>query len=107
MSDHTTAQMPPLSDAIKETTRRYVAANPRSQAKFEEATQYLPGADTRTVNHYDPFPITIVRGKGSNLFDLDGNTYTDFLGDYTAGLYGHSHPTICAAIVEWGLRACV
>ena len=100
MSDHTTVQMPSLSDAIKETTRRYVAANPRSQAKFEEATQYLPGADTRTVNHYDPFPITIVRGKGSNLFDLDGNTYTDFLGDYTAGLYGHSHPTICAAIVE-------
>ena len=31
---------------------------------------------------------------------LDGREYVDFLGDYTAGLYGHSDPIIAAAIAE-------
>src|SRR5207249_10399518 len=30
--------------------------------------------------------------------DADGHEYTDFLGEYTAGLYGHSHPVIVEAI---------
>ena len=45
-----------------------------------------------------PFPLTIVGGEGCRLRDLDGHTYADFLGEYTAGLYGHSHPVIQAAI---------
>src|SRR5581483_205721 len=32
--------------------------------------------------------------------DADGHEYVDFLGEYTAGLYGHSHPVIVAAIQE-------
>ena len=40
----------------------------------------------------------MVRGEGARLFDLDGHAYLDFLGEYTAGLYGHSHPVIQAAV---------
>src|SRR4029079_16134575 len=32
------------------------------------------------------------------LWDLDGAEYIDFLGEYTAGIYGHSHPVIRAAV---------
>src|SRR5262249_52345148 len=38
------------------------------------------------------------RGEGAYLTDVDGHTYADFLGEYTAGLYGHSHPVIVEAI---------
>src|SRR5439155_1047728 len=44
------------------------------------------------------FPLTIVRGEGARLTDADGNVYVDFLGEYTAGLYGHSHPVLVQAI---------
>src|SRR4051812_4334365 len=47
-----------------------------------------------------PFPLTIVRGNGARIWDADGHDYLDFLGEYTAGLYGHSHPVILAAIRE-------
>jgi glutamate-1-semialdehyde 2,1-aminomutase len=47
-----------------------------------------------------PFPLTIVRGDGARLLDVDGHVYVDFLGEYTAGLYGHSHPVIAEAIRE-------
>jgi glutamate-1-semialdehyde 2,1-aminomutase len=58
----------------------------------------MPGGNTRTVVHIDPFPLTIVRGEGARLIDADGHEYVDFLGEYTAGLYGHSHPAIVGAI---------
>ena len=58
----------------------------------------MPGGNTRTVLHYAPFPIGIARGEGCRLWDLDGAEYVDFLGEYTAGIYGHSHPKIRAAV---------
>jgi len=45
-----------------------------------------------------PFPLTVVRGEGCRLWDADGHEYIDVLGEYTAGIYGHSHPVIRAAI---------
>jgi glutamate-1-semialdehyde 2,1-aminomutase len=87
-----------LEDALAEAEERYVAANPNSRARQAEAARHLPGANTRSVLFYAPFPVTMVRGEGARLFDLDGHAYVDFLGEYTAGLYGHSHPVIMAAI---------
>ena len=60
----------------------------------------MPGGNTRSVIHVPPFPLTIVRGEGARLTDADGHVYVDFLGEYTAGLYGHSHPVILEAIRE-------
>jgi glutamate-1-semialdehyde 2,1-aminomutase len=47
-----------------------------------------------------PFPLTIVRAEGARIWDADGHVYVDFLGEYTAGLYGHSHPVIVEAITK-------
>jgi glutamate-1-semialdehyde 2,1-aminomutase len=58
----------------------------------------MPGGNTRTVLHYAPFPLAMARAQGCRLWDVDGREYIDFLGDYTAGLYGHSHPAIRAAL---------
>jgi glutamate-1-semialdehyde 2,1-aminomutase len=78
--------------------RRYVARNPESLRLHEERCRYMPGGNTRSVIHVDPFPLTIVRGEGARIVDADGHEYLDFLGEYTAGLYGHSHPVIVQAI---------
>ncbi len=32
------------------------------------------------------------------MWDLDGHEYVDFLSEFTAGLYGHSHPAIRRAL---------
>ena len=58
----------------------------------------MPGGNTRTTIHQPPFPLTIVRGEGARLTDADGHEYVDFLGEYTAGLYGHSNAVIVDAI---------
>jgi glutamate-1-semialdehyde 2,1-aminomutase len=78
--------------------RRYVERNPESLRLHERRARSMPGGNTRTVIHQPPFPLTIVRGEGARLTDADGHVYVDFLGEYTAGLYGHSHPVIVEAI---------
>ncbi|MDA0169887.1 aminotransferase class III-fold pyridoxal phosphate-dependent enzyme [Solirubrobacter taibaiensis] len=83
-----------MSDAIA----RYIAANPASAARTKRAAASLPGANTRSVLHFDPFPLAFERAEGAYLYSLDGARYTDFLGEFTAGLYGHSHPVILDAI---------
>src|SRR5690606_28623523 len=86
--------------AVADVEAPYIAANPRSKARFEAAARTMPGGNTRTILHYDPFPLGIVKGEGASLTDLDGHSYVDFLGEYTAGLYGHSEPAILEAIRE-------
>lgn len=72
--------------------------NPKSKAIFERATKSLPGGNTRSVLYYHPFPLSISRAEGAKLYDVDGHSYVDLLGEYTAGLYGHSDPVIINAI---------
>ena len=89
-----------LDGALAEAVERYVSANPASAARYEEACRSLPGGNTRTVLFYEPFPLAMAKGEGARLRDLDGHEYRDFLGEYTAGLYGHSHPRILAEVRE-------
>ncbi|HUA76525.1 MAG TPA: aminotransferase class III-fold pyridoxal phosphate-dependent enzyme [Acetobacteraceae bacterium] len=87
-----------LDSALAETREAYVARNPKSFARFLEATAVMPGGNTRSVLFYAPFPVALARGEGAALWDLDGARYIDFLGEYTAGIYGHSHPVIRRAV---------
>lgn len=89
-----------LERAIKDARSRYVAANPRSKEADKYAGKFMPGGNTRSVLHYDPFPLTMVRGEGADLIDLDGHRYADFLCEYSAGLFGHSDQIIRAAVHE-------
>jgi len=85
---------------LTEAEARYVAANPESRRLHEQRTRFMPGGNTRTTIHQPPFPLTIARGEGARITDVDGHEYIDFLGEYTAGLYGHSNPVILETIRE-------
>ena len=87
-----------IAAALAEAQEHYRAANPKSLAQYAEACAVLPGGNTRSAIFVEPFPLTMVRGEGSCLWDLDGHEYVDFLSEFTAGLYGHSHPLIRRAI---------
>jgi len=87
-----------IDAALTEAKEAYVAHNPKSFARYVEATAVMPGGNTRTVLFYPPFPLAMERAEGCRLWDMDGAEYADFLGEYTAGLYGHSNPVIRAAI---------
>jgi len=78
---------------------RYSRQNPMSLQRWKFATTSMPGGNTRTVLFFDPFPLCMDRAEGAVLFDVDRHQYYDLLGEYSAGIYGHSHPLIKEAII--------
>lgn len=81
---------PDLKLALAKAHTEYLTKNPESKRFFEKSLSVLPGGNTRTVIHANPFPLTFSQGKGNTLFTVDGDSYIDFLNEYSAGLYGHS-----------------
>ncbi|EMD91631.1 hypothetical protein COCC4DRAFT_128612 [Bipolaris maydis ATCC 48331] len=89
-----------VSGALEAAKQRFAKRNPVSLKLHEEASKRLPGGNTRSVLHTAPFPIFLKTGKGYQVTSEDGHTYTDLVGEFTAGLYGHSHPVIQSALIE-------
>ena len=89
-----------VDTALALARERYAAKNPNSRLANQRAQAVMPGGNTRSVLHFDPFPLTMVKGIAAQLFDLDGHSYIDFVGEFSAGLFGHSNPVIKSAIRE-------
>lgn len=87
-----------LDHALADAHARYAAARPNSAEIHARARSAMPGGNTRTVLFYTPFPTAMQRGEGARLWDVDGREYVDFLGEYTAGLFGHSEQRILSAV---------
>jgi glutamate-1-semialdehyde 2,1-aminomutase len=100
-----------LGPALAALERRYRERTPRSADAFASACAVLPGGNTRSNLHLDPYPVVLVHAEAGVLVDVDGNEYDDFNNDYTVAVLGHSHPRIAAAVhaqlsrgMSWGGR---
>ena len=49
-------------------------------------------------NNYGTPAITLVKGKGLVVKDIEGNTYLDFLGGIATNILGHAHPNVVNAV---------
>jgi acetylornithine/LysW-gamma-L-lysine aminotransferase len=49
-------------------------------------------------NMYQRFPVTIERGQGAKLYDINGKEYIDCMGGYGVALVGHRNPRVVAAL---------
>ena len=83
----------------------YRARTPRSAELFERATASIPGGSTRTTVFNPPYPPYMARGEGLRTWDVDGNEYRDFLGNYTSLILGHAHPAVVEAVTAQVRRA--
>jgi glutamate-1-semialdehyde 2,1-aminomutase len=85
-----------IETAVLRAEQAYVAANPLSRARHERAAGVLPGGHSRQTLFFAPFPLTIGGGRDARITDLDGHEYLNLVGDYAAGVYGHT----CAPIQQ-------
>ncbi|WP_270936747.1 aspartate aminotransferase family protein [Falsiroseomonas oryzae] len=89
-----------LDDALAEARESYARRRPNSLARHLDAAEVMPGGNTRSVLFHGPFPFTATGGEGCRIEDADGLTYVNMAGEYTAGLFGASHPAIRAAVLR-------
>ena len=87
-----------LDRAVLQARQTYAAARPVSSEWTDRANSVMPGGNTRSVLQFSPFPFRVERAEHQYLWDVDGHRYLDLLGNYTAGLLGHSpQPVLTAA----------
>jgi glutamate-1-semialdehyde 2,1-aminomutase len=89
-----------IARALAAAEARYTTRHPNSARLHANAVRHMPGGNTRTAIYYSPFPLTWASGSGNRLTDVDGLSYLDLLGEYSAGLYGHSNPIVQAALKQ-------
>jgi glutamate-1-semialdehyde 2,1-aminomutase len=74
----------------------------RSARLYADAKKHIPGgvnSPARSWRAVGGEPVFIARGKGSRIWDADGNEYIDYVGSWGPLILGHAHPQVVAAIV--------
>lgn len=74
-----------------------------SRSAFEEAKLYIPGGVNSPVRAFKSVgltPIYIDRGEGSRVYDIDGNSFIDYVGSWGPLIMGHAHPEVVEALQE-------
>jgi len=90
------------SARVKElTTReeeRFRKARPRSHTLWNQAREVMPRGVPSSFQDAAPQPVFVERGKGSRVWDVDGNEYVDFHNGFGVMVVGHAHPKIVEAV---------
>jgi len=76
---------------------------PLSEAWHERAKRLIPGGVSSPVRAFSAVggvPRYFVRGKGSRIFDVDGNEYIDLVGSWGPMIVGHAHPHVVERVIE-------
>jgi glutamate-1-semialdehyde 2,1-aminomutase len=74
-----------------------------SASAFEEAKKFIPGGVNSPVRAFKSVgltPLFIERGEGARVFDIDGNSYLDYVGSWGPLIVGHAHPEVIEAIKQ-------
>jgi glutamate-1-semialdehyde 2,1-aminomutase len=97
----TTAREVPTSrvgELIAGEEEKFRRARPRSRQLWTEAREVLPRGVPSSFQDSAPQPVFIERGKGSRIWDVDGNEYVDFHNGFGVMVVGHAHPKIVEAV---------
>jgi len=73
---------------------------PRSKQAYEKAKTLFPAGVSYKIRFIEPYPFCVTNAEGSKLFDIDGNTYTDYWCAHFALILGHRHPKVVEAVKE-------
>ena len=75
----------------------------QSQKLFNHAQLLIPGgvnSPVRAFRSVGGTPPFIRRGRGSQIWDADGNVYIDYVGSWGPLIAGHAHPEVIKAVQQ-------
>ena len=75
----------------------YRTESPGSQEQFDRDCKSMPGG-AKGAYYYAPYPLTMQRGEGCYLYDIDERRRVDFANHHTGQILGHNNPAVNAAV---------
>ncbi len=73
----------------------------KSVIEFGKANSFIPGGVNSPVRAFKSVnlnPVYISHGRGSKIYDIDGNEYIDFVSSWGPLILGHANPKVVSAI---------
>jgi glutamate-1-semialdehyde 2,1-aminomutase len=80
--------------------KRFEERTVHSKRIFDRAKVNAPFGVHSSYRYSDPYPLYFSRAKGTSLWDVDGNRYTDYNMGFGVLVAGHAHPLVAKAIRE-------
>ena len=77
----------------------------KSEELYKIALDLMPGGVNSPVRAFGSVgrnPLFIDHAKGSRVYDVDGNSFIDYVCSWGPGILGHAHPEVIEAVI----RAC-
>jgi len=103
-----TVAQPIATERVVELTareeERFRSKRQRSDELWKQAKQFIPRGVPSSFQDAAPQPVFVDHGKGSRVWDVDGNEYVDFHNGFGVMVVGHAHPSIVKAINERAAR---
>ena len=93
-----------ITQLVEEQEKIFVDRQPRSAELTARALGSLAGGATSSWMIARPQTVWLTHGRGSKIYDADGNEYVDLHGGYGVGLIGHDHPAFVRAVSERATR---
>src|SRR3990170_2896314 len=72
-----------------------------SKRIMKKALGLMPGgvnSPVRALKAVGGNPLFIKKAKGSKIYDVDGNSYIDYIGSWGPMILGHAHPKVTSAL---------
>jgi len=62
--------------------------------------ELMQGARQYLMDTYARYPLALVRGQGTKVYDVEGREYLDFLAGVAVNVLGHCHPKVTLALQQ-------
>ncbi|HVX02803.1 MAG TPA: aminotransferase class III-fold pyridoxal phosphate-dependent enzyme, partial [Nitrososphaera sp.] len=80
--------------------RHYRAKTAKSKGLYVRSEKLFPGGISHNIRYFEPYPFFANAARGKNLFDVDGNKYTDYWMGHWALILGHSPAPVASALAR-------
>jgi glutamate-1-semialdehyde 2,1-aminomutase len=80
--------------------RIYESKTPKSKDFYFRSIKVFPGGINHNIRFFEPYPFFTNRACGKHLYDIDGNTYTDYWMGHWALILGHSPKSVVENLCE-------
>jgi glutamate-1-semialdehyde 2,1-aminomutase len=87
-----------LASLREKVFRAYVDKTPKSKQIYERACRSLLGGVCSSTRFFPPYPFHMTHGRGSKIYDVDGNEYIDCFLSAGPLILGHCHPEVMDAV---------
>jgi len=87
-----------MSTIYEAESKKFRQRTKRSERIYKESIDVTPFGVHSNYRYSEPYPVYFSKGKGSSIWDVDGNKYIDFNLAFGVLVSGHSHPRLTQAM---------